>query len=123
MFCKICGAECPDSAEFCTACGVKLEAEVAAPVEVAETPKKDGKGLGIASLILSIASIVCCGGGGPLAIAALIMGIISSKKAKKGSATAGIIISIISLVIGIITGAIFGFAYAASLSTSTPMFG
>ena len=60
MYCKICGENCPDNAEFCTKCGQKLEKEVAyeapvvnpAPVE----EKKEGKGMGIASLILSIVS-------------------------------------------------------------------
>ena len=141
MFCKYCGANCPDEAEFCATCGKKLNETPAQETPVAETyqqpayeapvyqapeePKQEGKGFGIASLVLSIVSIVCCGGGGICAILGLIFGIISNKKGKNGVATAGLVISIISLVIGllaiiasIVIYAIYGVSLLAMLGMS-----
>ena len=65
-------------------------------------PNNNGKSFAIASLVLSIVSLFCCG---PIAsILGLIFGVISKNKKpqQNGMATAGIIISIISFVLWII---------------------
>ena len=119
MYCKVCGENCPDNAEFCTKCGQKLEKEVAYEAPVVETPVNQeavsdevpGKGLGIAALILSIVSLASCGST-PLAVAGLIMGIISNKKAKKKTASTAITLSIISLCLGVVAIIFIIFYYA-----------
>lgn len=77
-----------------------------------------GKNFAIASLILSIVSIVCCGNT-ICAILGIVFGVISRQRQKEnnGMATAGIVISIITLVLGII-GIIFAVA-AGILETYT----
>lgn len=61
--------------------------------------KKGGKGMAIASLILGILSLLCCCIGFPFAIVGLILAIISLVKGKdgKGLAIAGLITSIVCL--------------------------
>ena len=105
MYCKVCGEKCPEGAEFCTKCGQKLNETVyQTPVVEEVEEKKGGKGLGIASMILGICSVVCCWSGlsTPAAIAGLIMGIISNKQSKKGTATIGTILSIVGLIISLL---------------------
>lgn len=88
---------------------------------IPEAPQqKPGKGLGIASLILGIVSLLlsCCCMPIPLPIAGLIMGIISKKKAKavgmkNGVATAGVVlcaIALIAAVVFMVLGFLGGFA-------------
>jgi hypothetical protein len=72
------------------------------PVYNNPTPPAPGKGLSIASMVLGIVSIVlCCIYGGVLGIPGLILGIIGMKNnpQSKGMAIAGIITSIIGIVI------------------------
>ncbi len=74
----------------------------AAPAPVSTDP---GKGLGIASLILGIFGLGLIG---------LILGIIGHNKSKKagmknGVAVAGIIVSIISIIIGLVVGSLIVF--------------
>ena len=58
-----------------------------------------GKGMGVASLVLSIVSLVCCCAGTPCAVLGLIFGIIARKNNPQNNmALAGIIISILGLV-------------------------
>lgn len=58
-----------------------------------------GKGMGVASLVLSIVSLVCCCAGLPCAVLGLIFGIIARKNNPQNNmALAGIIISILGLV-------------------------
>ena len=63
----------------------------------------DGKGFAIASLVLGILSFFCFGT--ICSILGLIFGVISKKKKpyNNGMATAGIVLSIITLVLGIIS--------------------
>jgi hypothetical protein len=60
-------------------------------------PADDSKGLAIASLVLGIVSLVCCGS--VCSIVGLVLGIMSRKRKPEnnGMATAGIVLSIISL--------------------------
>ena len=62
----------------------------------------NGKGLGIASLVCGICSIVlcCCM---PVGVAGLILGIVAKKKGDKSAlSTIGIVLSILALVIWVI---------------------
>lgn len=100
MVCKYCGFENESYSEFCVNCGASLEAEEIQNEETqayeengyygdnggyyeesAVQPKKTD-GMGIASMVLGIVSLVCCNPGGLFAIVGLILGIISTKKAK-----------------------------------------
>lgn len=69
-------------------------------------PKQSqGKGLAIASLVLGILGIVCCciGVGAIFGLVGLILGIVAINKAdssSKGIAIAGLIVSIIALLLG-----------------------
>ena len=61
---------------------------------------EESKGLAIASLILGIVSIIC--GGGIFGIVGLILAIVAKKKGQAGPHPAGLILSIIGLVLGLI---------------------
>ena len=63
---------------------------------------KSAKNMGIASLVLGIVSLFCCGL--PCSVVGLILGIISRKRQPEnnGKATAGIILSIIGMVLSIV---------------------
>lgn len=67
-----------------------------------ETPEP-GKNFAIASLVLGIVTFVCCGNI-ITAVLSIIFGIISKQRQKEnnGMATAGIVLSIIALVLGIV---------------------
>ena len=108
-FCKNCGAQNNENDAFCTNCGAQLTEEVV-ETPVVEAPAKKKNGMGIASLICSIASWIPCNCfGGITAILAIIFAIVSMKKVgKNGLATAGLIIGIITLVLGIISGIVSG---------------
>lgn len=86
---------------------------------VNQQPDNGGKGLSIASLVLGIVSVIfsCCLWyiGLPCGIIGLVLGILSMKKKApgKGMAIAGIILSAVALVLGIIT--IFCLIFAASV--------
>ena len=128
MYCKSCGEFCNDGATFCTKCGQKLNETdhsipvyEAPPVYTAEETKTPGKGLGIASLILGICSVVCCYVNFPCAVLSIIFGIISNKKAKKGTATAGIVLSSITIaltVIGVLAYILIYVIYGVALFSS-----
>lgn len=66
-----------------------------------ETPEP-GKNFAIASLVLGIASFFCCGT--ICSILGIIFGIMSKSRQKEnnGMATAGIVLSVVALVLGII---------------------
>lgn len=129
-FCSNCGKELEENAKFCDSCGTKIEAteivKEETPVEdnpiqeevkvgeVANNEEGKTNGLAIASLVLSIVSMVnifrtICG------ILGLIFGIVSFNKIKqtgekgKGMAIAGIAVSATSLALELIliaTGAL-----------------
>lgn len=64
---------------------------------------ESGKNFAIASLVLGIVTFVCCGNI-ITAVLSIIFGIISKQRQKEnnGMATAGIVLSIIALVLGIV---------------------
>ena len=61
---------------------------------------EESKGLAIASLILGIVSIIC--GGGIFGIVGLILAIVAKKNGQAGPHTVGLILNIVGLVLGII---------------------
>lgn len=72
------------------------------PQQYYQEPADNSKGFAIASLVLGILSFFCCGT--VCSILGLVFGIISRKKnpVNNSMATAGIVLSIIALVLGII---------------------
>lgn len=108
MFCKNCGAQCPDNAAFCANCGATFQ-QAAPQQPMYQQPMQPvtvpGKGLGVASMVLGIISLVlfCIWYVAiPCAIIAVILGGVGASKAKaagmkNGAATAGIVCSCISL--------------------------
>lgn len=88
-YCKNCGAQLDDNAVVCNRCGTSLSA-------VQE--EKGHHGLGIAGFVLSLLGMQ------PLALIFSIIGLAVGKRNgyKTGLAVAGLVISIISMVIGII---------------------
>lgn len=81
---------------------------------------EESKGLAIASLILGIVSILC--GGGIFGIVGLILAIVAKKKGQAGPHTVGLILSIIGLVLGLIATivifSIYGLAIISYLSSA-----
>lgn len=76
-----------------------------------------GKGMGIASLVLGIISLVlfCVWYISiPCAVVGIILGVLQNKKNKIGMATAGIVCSIIALVL-LVIAVIIGFVFGATL--------
>lgn len=130
MFCNHCGNQCAEGVAFCPSCGAALNTapqaqQPAQPVQpVYQAPAQQttspSNGMAIASLICSIASIVCCCGGGPLAIAGVILGVLARSKDKENKmALIGMIVGIASFVIGVIVMIIsYATGFAMELSQS-----
>ena len=122
MFCKNCGSQLPDGVAFCTACGTPVpvapQAPVMpqppmapqAPVNPYAQPIVPGKGLGVASMVLGIVSLVlfCIWYLAiPCAIIGAALGGVAQSKAKaagvkNGMAVAGITCSCIALGVAIL---------------------
>jgi hypothetical protein len=117
MFCRICGYELPDNAQFCSRCGTPVTAPeeyTAAPVNTPVAPTKTS-GKAITGFVMSLVGIffginigydfvgliatIACG------VIGLVFSILGKSEIKqkslkgKGLATAGLIISIIVLSI------------------------
>lgn len=112
-FCPKCGAQLADEAAFCDKCGANLSQTAAAPQAVPAAPvHKEGSGLGIAALVLSIIGFLTgfLGFGLVLDVIAIVLAVLVLVKAKKqpiktGTATGGLIVAILSIVLcGIILG-------------------
>jgi|GEM_PF-2568376 len=111
MICKKCGSVISDDAKFCNFCGeaqevVAQETYTEMPVQedqplYAEEPAKQGKGkglaiaslvLGIVSVVLALAGICCCGAfSWTLSIVPAIVGLILAIVAKKKGFTGGMV--------------------------------
>ena len=89
-YCKYCGAELNDNASVCSRCGHSLGSS--------SVQQKGHHGLGIAGFILSLLSVQ------PLALIFSIIGLAVGKRNgnKTGLAVAGLVISIIYIVVEII---------------------
>lgn len=109
MFCKKCGKEIPDGSAVCPECGENLNTYVKV-----EEPVNPGRTLGVTSLILGAAALATQVLGNtsiltfPAAIAGIICALIAMSKSKAAdmkcsSAKIGIILSIVSAVIDVVT--------------------
>ncbi len=106
-FCTNCGKELAEGNTVCASCGAQVEGAVAAaqPTVVVNnnaTQAKPTNGLAIAGFITSLVSgILCCGS---ISVISLILSIVGAVKANelggsgKGMAIAGIIISVIGII-------------------------
>ena len=100
-FCTSCGKEVPENATVCPNCGTAVTGNASANnVAVNKT-----NGLAIAGFVVSLVSLLCCGG---LSVVGLVLSIIGCVQAKnydgnnKGLAIAGIIISAVAIVLWIV---------------------
>ena len=119
-FCSKCGCEVQESNKFCTNCGNDLsEATVKSEPQVSEPKQSNTNGLAIAGFVISLVSLLCCGGTAWLGLIFSIIGLVESKKkngAGKGLAIAGIIISIILLIFLIALYALYALGIYASFA-------
>ena len=109
MYCRKCGREIPDDSVMCGYCGTPTNPDN--PYTYGGTPQnmdEGANGLGIASMILGIVANLTFF----VAAAGLILGIISLQKPKYGSsrgmALAGVICSVIALLMKIIVIILLG---------------
>lgn len=107
MICRNCGTDCPNGTPVCPRCGAQLMAPTPGYYPQPQVP---GKGMGIASMVLGIISLVlfCIWYLAiPCAIIGVALGGAGASKAKEvgaknGMATAGITCSCIALGIAIL---------------------
>lgn len=103
-FCTKCGSELNES-NFCENCGAKNEDNVAnSTVQINQTivNKPKSNGFATAGFVISLVSILCCGGTSTIGLIFSIIGLVTAKKYDgngKGLAIAGIIISAISVIL------------------------
>ena len=127
-FCTNCGAEISEGYAFCEKCGTPVEGGTpqAQPIpqpqvvvnNVAPTTSQSN-GMAIAGFVTSLVNaILCCGGISLISLILSIVGCVNAKKYNgngKGLAIAGIIISAIFMVIGLIYWLFFGLAWFATI--------
>ena len=107
-FCKKCGAQLEDGAKFCPKCGATQEqaAPQAAPVAAAPVAEQGPwKVFAILGLVFGIVGLVffwISFGGFWFSAAGLVFSILCKKSvSKKGMATAGLVLSIVGLALGV----------------------
>ena len=103
-YCPKCGAQLADEAAFCDKCGANL-GQPAAPSGSAPV-QKGGSALGIAALILSILGFLTgfLGVGIALDVIAIVLAVVVFVQAKKkpmktGTATGGLVVAVLSIVL------------------------
>jgi predicted 3-demethylubiquinone-9 3-methyltransferase (glyoxalase superfamily) len=99
MICPRCGKDLGEE-NVCDLCGCSAE----------QPPPADGKAA--ASLVLGIVSLLTCGGCGILPLIGLVLGL-GVKSKPSGTATTGIVLNAIALLLGLIVGFVltmFGFS-------------
>ena len=110
MFCQNCGAQNPIGTSFCSSCGAPMNAGVPVAPAHAQNSQIPGKGMGIASMVLGIISLLLFCTGWLAIICAIIgtvLGGVSLKKAKNagvknGIATAGLVCSLVALGLAVV---------------------
>lgn len=98
-FCSNCGKEVSKESKFCANCGKEVSAE---EVKNENIVAKQSNPLAITGFVISLVSLLCCGGTSWLGLIFSIIGLIESKKKNnkgKGLAVAGIVISTILLIL------------------------
>lgn len=123
-FCKKCGAQLEDGAKFCPKCGATQEqaAPQAAPVAAAPVAEQGPwKVFAILGLVFGIVGLVffwVSFGGFWFSATGLVFSILGKKSvSKKGMATAGLVLSIVGLALGV-TMTIACYACAACAAES-----
>lgn len=113
-FCSSCGKELEENANTCNNCGKPVQNENAnntAPnpstVQVTQTvvTQRKSNGMAVAGFVISLVSLLCCGGLSFLGLVFSIIGLVNAKNCDgdgKGLAIAGIIISSLFVIIFII---------------------
>ena len=113
--------------KFCEKCGTPVDGKNTAKAEAVQptvivnnttAPAKKSNGMAVAGFVTSLVNaILCCGSFSLITLILSIVGCVNAKKCDgegKGLAIAGIIISAIMMVIGLIYWLFFGFAMFAS---------
>lgn len=113
-FCSSCGKELEENASTCNNCGKQVQKEntnSTAPnsstVQVNQTvvTQRKSNGMAVAGFVISLVSLICCGGSSFLGLVFSIIGLVNAKNCDgdgKGLAIAGIIISSLFIIIFII---------------------
>ena len=129
-FCRACGNALEENDTICKTCGKEVINEQ--PVQQAQqqpqvtvinnnAPVAKSNGMATAGFVLSLVSLLCCGGTSVIALIFSIIGLVNAKKCNdngKGMAIAGIIISAI-LILGSILVTIMYTIGAVSISTAS----
>lgn len=103
-FCSECGKELKENSNVCENCGKKTEEKTNPNVSVNNTVyvQKKTNGFAIAGFVISLVSLLCCGGTSWLGLVFSIIGLVNANKNEgegKGLAIAGIVISAILLLL------------------------
>ena len=103
-FCSECGKELKENSNICENCGKKTEEKTNPNVSVNNTVyvQKKTNGFAIAGFVISLVSLLCCGGTSWLGLVFSIIGLVNANKNEgegKGRAIAGIVISAILLLL------------------------
>ena len=117
-FCGKCGNQLEDTANVCDQCGTPVNTNATSSVQVNQTIVNSSKnnGFAVAGFVISLVSILCCGGTSILGLIFSIIGLITANKNEgngKGLSIAGIVISAIMLVFLI---AIYAFGFLAAFT-------
>ena len=113
-FCGKCGNKLEDDANVCDQCGASVNEKATIQVNQTVVSNKGSNGFAVTGFVLSLISILCCGGTSFLGLIFSIIGLVNANKSDgngKGLAIAGIVISAIMLLV-LIAFYIFGFAAA-----------
>ncbi len=96
MLCPYCKKEISDSSKFCSECGTTLD--INEYIETKVAPK--GGGYAIASFILCLVGLIpyCT----LASLVAFVLGFCGLRSTKKGFAITGIIVSLVTLILGIV---------------------
>lgn len=102
-FCSECGKELEENGIVCKNCGKKVDV-IAPQTTVTQTVQAHNKtnGFAIAGFVISLVSLLCCGGTSWLGLIFSIIGLVNANKQNgegKGLAIAGIVISAILLIL------------------------
>ena len=108
MFCRICGYELPENAQFCSRCGTHVETSEFVPTAEESTPAEPAKysGKAIAGFVIALVGIMISAI--PCGIIGIVFSVLGKKetvelnKKGKGLAIAGLVISILDIVLGVI---------------------
>lgn len=130
-FCVSCGSELPEGAVACPNCGAsrgsahQAQQQYQQPQVVVSNVQQQQKsnGIGIAGFIVSLVSLfLCCGSASVISLILSIVGAVNAKKCDgngKGFSIAGIIISVIGIIVFIAFFFIYLLAIIESSGTST----